>query len=190
MTNTGIQQTSHIGSTEPFEKQLEAKILQGLDLAIQNAVNAQQQLYVLGQAALAEALKERAGSREDSAKPEVSDTQSPSMEELARRLRGIAETGNKPGTKESASPADPASSTSCLMTAFAEALAMLNAVNVQQMLGYVLVFLSSKLEFDKNPGPITARVWVDLLTNNQLVELLVALKAASGELKPADAERK
>ncbi len=190
MTNTAIQQTDDAGPTATFEKQLEAKVLQGLDLAIQNAIAAQQRLYVLGTAALAQALSKRVGSREESTKPDVNESESRSMEELASRVKEIVET-HEASVEESGSPVNSASTTFRLMMAFAEVLDMLNAVNAQQMSNYIKVTLYSELEFGKDPGtisPIAARFWMDLLTNSQLAQVIGDLKAVSAAFDLPSAE--
>ena len=177
MSKTTHQQNDDAGSTEVFQEALEGKVLQGLGLAIDNAVAAQQALYVVGQAALAKELQERLSSLEGSTQSDESESEAPSMEELAGRLRGIVEAGREASVDKSVSPGGPAQTTSRLMTAFAVALAMLNEVNVQQMLGYILVALASGVQV-KGIGPADARILVELLTRNRLGEFLADLKAA------------
>jgi hypothetical protein len=176
MTNPPTPPSNDTAQTETFEKQLEAKVLLGLELAIKNAVMAQQQLYDVGTAALAQELSDRFGKRENASKPEVSESQSITLAELAKQFQFASNPGEL-SLKEDIN-ANPASTVSALMTAFSQALAMLNAVNVQHMLGYILVALSAELEFEKDPGPIAAKLWEDLLTKDQLAQFLVAFNTA------------
>ncbi len=109
-----------------------SKVLQGLGIAIENAVVAQNELYVTGQAPLVNTLQTRLSSMEESAKAEKSESKPPSLEELAERLQGIAKTSREANAEQAILPDDPAQTTARLMRAFALALAMLNEVNAQQ----------------------------------------------------------
>ena len=177
MTMTMSQQNTDGAQTDVFQTALESKVLEGLGMAIENAVAAQNALYATGQAALAEALKARLSSLEESAQTEKSDSETPSIDELAEQLQGIAKASQQAGTDKSVLPEDPAQTTNRLMRAFALALAMLSEVNAQQMLDYVLVVVAAGVNIHHIDAG-DARILVDLLTGNRLVDLLVDLKAA------------
>ncbi len=172
---TPLQNNEEI-QAEAFQVALESKVLQGLGMAIENAVAAQNNLYAIGQAALANALQARLGGMGESAQTGKGEAPTPSVAELAERLQSIVKTGKDAGVEQSAVSDDPAQTTVQLMRAFSLALAMLTEVNTQQMLGYVLVVLSSEVKIH-DLDAADARILVDLLTNNRLVQLLADLKA-------------
>ncbi|WP_190303135.1 MULTISPECIES: RebB family R body protein [Methylomonas] len=181
MTITTFHQDRDAGVAGDFQHALEGKVLQGLGLAIENAVTAQSQLYLVGQAAFTQAIQMRLSRPVTSSPAEVCDTAAAtSTDELAAQLQTIANAGLG-ALDNSLAAGDSAESATRLMTAFSAALAMLNEVNTQQMLGYVLVVLAAGIDIDSTLGPAQARTMETLLSNNRLIQFISELKAAEGD---------
>jgi len=177
MTITTFHQDRAAGVAGDFQQALEGKILQGLGLAIENAVTAQSQLYLVGQAAFTQAIQMRLSRPVTSSPADVCETAATaSTDELAAQLQSIANAGLG-APDHSLAAGDSAESLTRLMTAFSAALAMLNEVNTQQMLGYVLVVLAAGIDIEGTLGPAQARIIETLLSNNRLAQIISELKA-------------
>lgn len=160
---------------EAYAAGLEAAVLQGLGEAIANAVQAQQQLYTAGEAILAQAAARRlAGTAELPEKmPDGAPAAPPADLEALRQRLADRIAGAKPS-----GGASPAAFTRSLMTAFAESLDLLAAVNAQQMMGYVRVLLALELDYQgEDLGPAAAKVLTEVFDGEALVQLLAALAA-------------
>ena len=162
-------------AADAFAAGLEAAVLQGLGAAIENAVQAQQQLYVTGQAAFTAAVARRLSGSAEPAEgtDEAGAAAAPEdPEDVRARLRealSLAAAG--PGL-------DPAETTRTLMTAFAESLDLLAAVNAQQMMGYVRVLLALGFEYQgEELGPAAVKALEEVFDGEALAQVLAALAA-------------
>jgi len=176
MTITTFHQDRAAGDAGDFQQALEGKILQGLGLAIDNAVSAQSQLYLVGQAVFTQAIQMRLSRPVTSSPVDASETAAACSNEIAAQLQSIANAGlGAPDNPLAAG--DSAESLTRLMTAFSAALAMLNEVNTQQMLSYVLVALAAGIDIEGTLGPAQARIIETLLSSNRLAQIIGELKA-------------
>ncbi|MDX1546299.1 MAG: hypothetical protein R3247_04890 [Rhodothermales bacterium] len=177
MTETTTTPSTDSAHPDGLAGTLERHVVENLVRAMQNAVDAQSQLFVLGQAALSVALQQRLSHLDEEDGPEEPDAEAPSVQDLAARLQHLA-AGPHARPARSAMPDDLAQTTGRLMRSFAVALALLNEVNAQQMLNYVYVVLAAGVRMHaQDLGPADARILVDLLSGNRLVEFLADLEA-------------
>ena len=157
-----------VGSTEAYATGLEAAVLQGLGQAIENAVQAQQQLYVTGQAAFTEAVAHRLSGGGDGAETPGTAPPASSPEALGDLHEGVHETVS---AARSAAGGDPAEITRSLMSAFAESLDLLSAVHAQQMMGYVRVLVALGFDYQgKELGPAAAKAFEEVFEGDALVQ--------------------
>lgn len=166
------------GTAEAYAAGLEAAVLQGLAQAIDNAVNAQQQLYTTGQAAFTEAVARRLSGTGEAPEPAGAGAAPKAPASDAQDLeRRVAE---RLSSASAAGEPDPAAFTRGLMAAFAESLDMLAAVNAQQMMGYARVLIALGLDYQAQPiSPAAARMLEEVLDGEALVQFLTALSAES-----------
>lgn len=169
----------------PLEALLIERISAGLTEAIDNSVQAQQQLYQLGVAVLSAELSKRLDAPAAEAETEESqdsddgeDSDEPpasSLSQLAEKARTTAgRQAESPSQSSSDAAGGPASTILRLMKAYSVSMAMLNEVYSQQMLDIVLTAVASGIDLE-NPGPADIAVLEQLLNDNRLVKLLAEL---------------
>ncbi len=163
------------------------ELVRALGEAAQNAVVAQQQLWVLGQAALTQALARREAGGADA--PGTAATTGTSaaakdLEPLRERLQATkraargAAAGPEPETR-----GDLPDELLELMTSFSLSMTLLDEVWTQQALDIVQVVIAADLELgQKELDPASARLFVELLSGNRVVQVLADLDAVEGAL--------
>lgn len=175
-TDTKKREVVPAEGPDPFVIGLEAEVLNGLGVAIRNAVQAQQQLFVAGQAGFTDAVVRRLATAAGPSEPVegAAGATSPAedLEGLAARLGDTLPSARAPAGH------DPAESTRRLMAAFAESLDLLSAVHAQQMMGYVRVLVALGFDYQgKELGPAASKALEEVFDGDAVVQLLAALAA-------------
>lgn len=172
-------------AADAFAAGLETAVLQGLGAAIENAVEAQQQLYVTGQAAFTAAVARRLSG---SAEPAESADEPAAAEAPEDPEDGRARLREALPSASAGSGLDPAETARSLMTAFAESLDLLAAVNAQQMMGYTRVLLALGFDYQgKELGPAAVKALEEVFDGEAVAQVLAALAAEAKAFPSAPA---
>ena len=157
-----------------FGESMERAVTQALGLAMNNAVLATQQLYVLGQAALTQALTVRLETiAEAGPTPEKSEVEAairaaaPASGDLS-----TAEGGGATGTTR-----DGPELAVRWSSAFAASLTLINAAVTQQMSNIVGVVLKAQVNTSSPLSPADAMLLEEILQGDAVAETIATLKA-------------
>lgn len=152
------------------ETNLAPAVSLALARAMENAVNAQQQLNTLGIAALTQALAVRLSTPEGKAAL-AAETPAPAEPSVAETLRASIEHARAGAAAEG--PLGGA-------RAFAKGLALIDAATAQHMRDIVTVVLLAGIDAADPPGPVEAALITNLLQGNALAQAIANLAAAAG----------
>lgn len=170
-------------------------LVRALGEAAQNAVMAQQQLWTLGQAALTQAIASRETGGADASDAPATTGSSSTAQELASlrdRLEANRFSAHADATNpEAGTPGDLPDDLLELMTSFSLSMTLLDEVWTQQALDIVQVVIVADLRLgQKELDPASARLFVELLSGNRVVQVLADLDAVAEAPPPSGSSGK